>query len=212
MYGGILVSKFPERLKELRRQRGWSQRELAQKIGMSSGTVAAWEVGRNEPNYDMLRKLADLLDTSVDYLIGLSDIPSPPGKEVPWAVKLRPIPVYNGASVGINGSFPDGSDVVKWIMIPANKSGKFGVIIHGDSMEPEIRGNDIAVIDPDFAVDSGNLALVILDDEAYVKKVYFHDGAVILQSLNPKYPPITIPARKLKMCVVGKVVGLHRLY
>jgi len=66
--------------------------------------------------------------------------------------------------------------------------------------------------DPDIVIDNGNLVLVILEDEAFVKKIFFQDGMVVLQSLNPKYPPITVPARKLKMYIVGKVVGLHRQY
>jgi transcriptional regulator with XRE-family HTH domain len=64
--GEVAMSTFAERLKELRFRKRISQKELAQKIGVSPSTVAAWEVGRNEPNYDMLKKLADFFGVSVD--------------------------------------------------------------------------------------------------------------------------------------------------
>ena len=59
------------------------------------------------------------------------------------------------------------------------------------------------------AIQEGKLFELIFTD---VKKIFFQDGMVVLQSLNPKYPPVTVPARKIKMYIVGKVVGLHRQY
>lgn len=207
-----MMSGLAERLKKLREERHLSQYQVARDLGVPRTTYANWEQGKAEPDSDTLKKIADYFDVSVDYLLGLTEDPTPPKSHFPSRVKLRPIPVYNGACAGLKGSFPDGTQPVEWIMIPDNKPGKFGVIVYGDSMEPEIKNGDIVVVDPDIVIDNGNLVLVILEDEAFVKKIFFQDGTVVLQSLNPKYPPITIPARKIKMYIVGKVVGLHRQY
>lgn len=203
------MSVFSERLRELREKKDLSQRELARILGVSPGTVTAWEVGRNEPNHETLRRLADLFDTTVDYLLGLTD--DPKRRHLPpWAIQLRPIPVYDGASAGLIGRFTSDESVAKWVMVPMNRPGKFGVVVHGDSMEPIMRDGDVAVVDPDLAVDSGSLALVVIEGEAYVKRVYFQDGIVVLQSINEKYPPITIPRRKLEAYIIGRVVTIIR--
>jgi len=73
-------------------------------------------------------------------------------------------------------------------------------------MEPDIKDGDIVVIDPDVAIDNGSKVIVIIDGQAYVKKIYFQDNVIVLQSLNPRYPPITIPRRKMDVYVVGRVV------
>lgn len=56
------------RVRDLRRQRGWTQRELAQRLGVSSGAVANWEVGTRTPNLRTAKKLAELFGVSVDQI------------------------------------------------------------------------------------------------------------------------------------------------
>ena len=204
-----MSEKFAERLKQLRLQHGLTQKELAKVMGVSSSAVGMWEIGRNEPDYKTLKRLADFFDVSIDYLLGKTDDPTPPQKRLedyPWYVELRPIPVYNGASAGDIGTFPDDRNIVMWISVPKKGPGKYGVIVHGDSMEPDIKDGDIVVIDPDVAIDNGSKVIVIIDGQAYVKKIYFQDNVIVLQSLNPRYPPITIPRRKMDVYVVGRVV------
>ena len=67
--------KFKERLKELRLEKGLLQSELARIIGMSNSAISGWEIGRNQPNYELLILLAAFFETSVDYLIGYTDYP-----------------------------------------------------------------------------------------------------------------------------------------
>lgn len=68
---------FPERLKQLRKEKGMTQIELAQSLGVSSGTVAMWETGKRKPQFETLNKLCDLFDRSLSYLVGSSDTPTP---------------------------------------------------------------------------------------------------------------------------------------
>ncbi len=62
---------FCERLKTLRIEHGFSQKELANRIQVSDGTICFWENGTNEPKLSYIKKLAILFDVSSDYLIGL---------------------------------------------------------------------------------------------------------------------------------------------
>lgn len=59
-----------KRIKELRKEFGWTQNELANKINVSQQTIGSWEVGRAEPNNETLSKLSKLFEVTVDYLLG----------------------------------------------------------------------------------------------------------------------------------------------
>lgn len=68
---------FGERLKELRLGRKLTQREVAQKVGISTSTLAMYEGGRREPDLDTLIKLARFYGVTVDYLVGTEEELSP---------------------------------------------------------------------------------------------------------------------------------------
>ena len=64
---------FQGRLKALRTTREMSQDELARKAELPSTTISHFESGKRKPSFHNLRKLADALDASIDYLIGRTD-------------------------------------------------------------------------------------------------------------------------------------------
>lgn len=64
---------FAERVKSLRKEKGITQVDLAEVVGLSKGTVAMWEVGKREATFSTLNKLADYFQVPIDYLIGRSD-------------------------------------------------------------------------------------------------------------------------------------------
>lgn len=68
---------FPERLKDLRKEKGMTQIELATALGVSSGTVAMWETGKRKPSFEMFEKLTQAFDKRIDYILGTSDDPTP---------------------------------------------------------------------------------------------------------------------------------------
>lgn len=68
---------FRLRIKELREEKGLSQKKLADSLGLSAGTVGNWESGIREPNFDTATKVADFFDVTVDYLLGNSDVRNP---------------------------------------------------------------------------------------------------------------------------------------
>jgi len=69
------MSKFPERLKDLRKTRGINQTELSAYLNYGYTAIANYESGRNEPAIDTLSKIAEYFDVTVDYLIGKEDDP-----------------------------------------------------------------------------------------------------------------------------------------
>lgn len=61
------------RINELRKGRGWSQVELANRLGISKQTVSNWENDNIQPSIEMLVRLAKLFDVTTDYLLGLNN-------------------------------------------------------------------------------------------------------------------------------------------
>lgn len=61
------------RIKDSRKLKGYTQNDLAKIMDVKAATISAWEVGRNEPSIEMLKKLSKVLGVSFDYLTGTMD-------------------------------------------------------------------------------------------------------------------------------------------
>lgn len=65
--------EFSERLKKLRKDAGLTQVDVAEKLGISQPAYASWERGIKKPTQENLIKIAQILNVSVDYLVGNSE-------------------------------------------------------------------------------------------------------------------------------------------
>lgn len=68
---------FSTRLKNLRIENGYTQKETAEKLGTSQPSYQNWEKGTRQPSRNTLQKIATLFNVSTDYLLGKTDIPDP---------------------------------------------------------------------------------------------------------------------------------------
>lgn len=69
---------FGKRLKQLRKERGWRQQDVADRLGIPRSNIAAYEATDRQPkDNELLAKLASLFNTSVDYLLGKTDNKAP---------------------------------------------------------------------------------------------------------------------------------------
>ena len=64
---------FQERLKEMRKMLGYTQRYMAEQLGITQPSYIRYENGTSEPTLECLAKIAEVLDVSVDYLLGLRE-------------------------------------------------------------------------------------------------------------------------------------------
>lgn len=64
-----------QRVNELRVSLGWSQVKLANELNVSKQTVSNWENGNILPSVDMLVRISNVFNVSVDYVLGLENIP-----------------------------------------------------------------------------------------------------------------------------------------
>lgn len=65
------MEKFAEQLVSLRKQAGMSQEDLAEKLQLTRQTISKWETGASTPDLDLLVRLAEVFDISVDCLLGI---------------------------------------------------------------------------------------------------------------------------------------------
>lgn len=68
------MNDFATRLKELRKEKGLTQKQLAEQTEMSERGIQNYELGERKPAFDVLIALADYFDVSLDYLCGRSDV------------------------------------------------------------------------------------------------------------------------------------------
>ena len=75
VYGGDIMSKFPSRLRELREKKELLSKDFAKIMNVEPATITNWEKGNRFPKDDVLIKIADYFDCSIDYLLGRTDDP-----------------------------------------------------------------------------------------------------------------------------------------
>ena len=198
---------FNERLKALRAKAGISQAEIAKKIYISQPAYAKYEIGTSTPNPETLAAIANILNVSVDYLLGKTP-------EASKAGYIR-IPVLGRVAAGIPidaiEEIIDGEDISA--DMAAGGAEYFGLQIKGDSMEPKISDGDIVIVRKQPDVDSGEIAVVLVNgDDATVKRVKKSAAGITLISNNPAYDPMFYSnedIEKLPVAILGRVVELR---
>ena len=213
-----------ERLKQLRKEHGYTQRQLAQKLQVDQTAVSYWEQGKTNPDMERQIALADLFSVSVDYLWGREARSSSPAEG--WLSK-RAVPAEPGngeVMVPILGSVRAGTgglaeqQIIGYEPAPARylSGGQrcFWLEVEGDSMQPRIEPGDMILVQARPSIDSGDLAVVTVDDdEGVVKKVFYGRDWIELRSFNPYYPPRRFEGEDVgRIRVMGKVVKSERRY
>lgn len=198
---------FSERLRALRAKAGMSQAEIAKKIYISQPAYAKYELGTATPNPETLAAIAGLLNCSVDYLLGLSSENKKPGY-------VR-IPVLGRVAAGIPIDAIE--EIIDWEDISENMAAGgaefFGLQIKGNSMEPKISDGDIVIVRKQPDVESGEVAVVLVNgDDATVKRIKKSPAGITLIANNPAYDPVFYSneeIEKMPVAILGRVVELR---
>jgi len=222
------VSNTAKRLNYLMNTRGLRQvdildmcKSLSDKTGVriTKSALSQYLSGKVIPGQDKLSLLAQALDVDESWLMG-HDVPmntKQSNAEV-TDVKLYNLPVFENAGAGF-GKSPQ-SAPVDYVALPISSESEaremLCIRVLGDSMLPKIESGDLVVVRRQTSVDSGDLAVVIVDgDEGYIKKVEYNippePDFIRLVSYNPYYPPIVFEGADVqRVSVVGKVKKILR--
>lgn len=194
-----------DRVRLLRKQKGMTQLELAEKMGYKSkSSVAHIENGRDIPRA-MVVTLADILETTPSYLMGWED--EKPNASIPPSDKVHMIPIFGSVAAGF-GAYAD-SDILGYMPLVVENSydveNTLIIKVEGESMYPTICDGDKIVVRKQDSVDNGRIAVVMIGDEAVVKRVECEKNKLTLHSINPMFSPRVIEGEALADC---RIVGL----
>lgn len=201
------------RIKELRKEKGLKQTELAAILNVTQGALSSWETGRYDIGNDDLKKLADFFSVSADYILGRDDISKLPGY-IGKVTENKKIPIIGSVKCGPNGlafEYIDG-----FVSIDESYSGNIVAFrCKGDSMKDlGINDGDIAIVRQQDDVECGELAVVIVNgDEGTLKRVRKFEGGIVLEAANPDYPPRIFTGEDLnKIKIMGKVLETRKKF
>lgn len=185
-------------------------------VRLGKNDLSQYVNGKTEPGSDKLSILGLALNVSETWLMGY-DVPMnrdySPVTSHPdlMPVTTKKIPIIGEIACGEPIFAEQQYDA--YAEADSNISADFCLKCKGDSMEGDgIRNGDIVFIRQQDSVNNGEIACVIIDDEATLKHVYFNDSGITLIASNPKFAPIVITeadARAIK--ILGKAVALSRI-
>lgn len=206
---------FYERLLSLCKENNISLTNLVESLGLSKGNIFKWRTGA-VPKSATLKKIADKFGVSMEYLIGSQDEPDSQTSQDGLLKKIGGISLTDFPLIAILGSVKAGygglasEEIIGYETADVkNPEECFYLLVKGDSMEPYIHDGDLALVRKQCDVDSGSLAVVIINgDEGTLKKVVKQDGALILQPFNHDYSPQIFYGDNLNSVhIVGQVIS-----
>lgn len=199
------------RIKKLREEFRITQQELADKLNGAKSTIAMYENETRKPSMEVLIKLSEIFNCSIDYLLGKSDIKNPDLKD-----NLFLIPIVGKVSAGqpilvdenIEGYLP--IDPLMYNLTSPN--GFFFLQIQGESMNKLIKNGSYALIKKQEYAENGDVIVAIVngDNEATVKRYkQLNEQFVMLEPVSEdgSFQPITIDLKSTKFSIIGKVIG-----
>lgn len=204
-----MVETVIQRTKLLLKEKGLKQKYLFEQIGKSPVLFNDWKNGKSKPTDEVLKNIADVLDTTPEYLLGKTD-----RKEKTPRKRGVKIPVFGNVAAGIPiEAIEDIEDYEEITEEMARDGEYFALRIKGDSMMPRIIEGDVIIVRKQPAVESGDLAVVLVNgSDATCKKVVIGKNELSLISFNPVYEPMTFTkkeVRDLPVFILGKVVELR---
>ena len=207
---GEMADTVGQRIRRARKARNMSQMELAKRVGTVYQRVSGWERGEVAPGMASLKRLAEALGVSLDWLIAGKGPMFGPGSE-PREFKPLLIPVY-GSVPGGPPYDPGDPGVIDTMAVSPDYASRevFGLVVKGDSMAPTLRDGDKILVAKDIQARSGNVVVVRVNHGEYtVKRLRVEKGVVILMPDNSSFQPIVLGPED-EPEIVGVVIEVHR--
>lgn len=191
-----------ERIRKVRIQRGLTQKELAEMVGVDQTTISSYENGRRNIDLPTLSKIAKALHISLKDLV-TSEVEV---IDLPKTAKI--VPLYSLPASAGNGMFPDEVYIIDHIA-SHRIDADFAIKAEGDSMYPVVPDGAILLIRKTSDARDGDMVLCSYDGHIFVKWLHKDSGNIYLISENPEYPPIKIEPHE-RFEIHGIVVDVIR--
>ncbi len=187
------MKELKDLIREQRARTGKTLEQIGKEIGVAKATVQRWESGEiKDMRRDKLVALARALETTPAYLMGWEDAPEQDHTSI---LNLEPLPEMR--KLPLIGTIACGEPLLAVeniegeVDVPEQIHADFALRCKGDSMiNARIFDGDIVYIRQQPTVENGQIAAVLIDDEATLKRVRLFDDHISLEPENPMYRPI----------------------
>ncbi len=195
-------------LRKARLEKGLTLQQVGMAAGVGKSTVLKWEKGViSNMRRDKIASLAKVLDLPAELLIGGMD---PAEYENLYPLETKKIPLLGeiacGEPIWVN-------EDRQFISAASNVEADFCLKAKGDSMiNAKIFDGDIVFIRRQPTVENGQIAAVIIENEATLKRVYYdkENCRLTLAAENPKYPPLIYNGSGLEQVrILGRAVAVQ---
>lgn len=195
-----------QNIANLRIKKMYTQKGLADALGVSKGTITSYEAGVRVPPIDKLEEMAKLFNIKItDFFV--NNI-----KDIDFFEKCSTnsrIPIVSHASAGTGKGTFEEDEILDYLELPdkIGKKGDFGTYVVGDSMSPKILDNDIVFIKKENTLDDGDIGIFKLNEKIFIKKFKYNPftNEIFLVSLNREYPIIQVKSSD-DFFIIGKVI------
>ena len=191
--------------------------EFAKLIGCSKSAIGMYETGQRKPKYEILESIADTFNVDMNYLLGKSDTERLENFTLSsqfsnlFPIEKKKIPLLGDIACG-KPIYAD-EDRESYVIAGTNVNADFCLRAKGDSMiGARILDGDIVFIQKADIVNNGEIAAVIIEDEATLKRVYYYPESqkLVLNADNPKYEPLVYVDSELEQIhILGKAVAFQ---
>lgn len=195
-----------QNIANLRIKKMYTQKGLADALGVSKGTITSYEAGVRVPPIDKLEEMAKLFNIKItDFFV--NNIENINFLEN-HSTNSR-IPIVSHASAGTGKGTFEEDEILDYLELPnkIGKKGDFGTYVIGDSMSPKILDNDIVFIKKENVLDDGDIGVFKLNENIFIKKFKYNPFTqeIFLVPLNKEYPIISVRSSD-DFCIIGKVI------
>ena len=202
---------FAEKLKNLRKCKKITQEELAKIINVERSSIGKYESANTIPSNDTLIKIAEYFNVSTDYLLGKANVKNNDTYTNLYPIEKKKFPLLGEIACG-EPIYVD-EDRESYVMSGTDIDADFCLKAVGDSMTgARILDGDIVFIKKMPIVNNGEIAAVIIGEEATLKRVYYNQeqSKLILQAENPKYEPLVYIGEELNQIrIIGRAVAFQ---
>ena len=214
------MSSIGKIIESRRKELGLTLEEVGNAVGVGKSTVKKWETGYiSNMRRDRINALAKILQLNPNVLIDEKSEPTPASdlselyEKYPniKPIKKVKIPMLGNVACG-EPTFAD-EEHETYIETDGHINADFCLTCDGDSMEPKLMNGDIVFIRKQPEVNDGQIAAVLIEDEATLKRVYYDkpNNVLTLVAENPKYRPFVYSGEQLDhIRILGRAVSLYR--
>lgn len=197
---------FAQNLTRLLREKSVNQIDLALAMNVAPSSVSGWCSGEKMPRMDKIEWMAKYFGVETSGLLSEQT-------QIPTASNIFPLPRMT--KIPLVGQIACGTpilaeeNIINYIDMPESMKADFALLCKGDSMiGAGINDGDVVYIHKQCTVENGQIAVVVIDEEATLKRFYHNGDMVQLVAENPTFPPMVFVGEEInQLRIAGRAIA-----